>query len=77
MVQESVAHCWEIGLCTATGLGIEDFKASNGQMDCFKQLRSLYTTVSGQCKIGGSSTMVKQREEQLLHIIKGNEAKNI
>jgi hypothetical protein len=61
-------------LHTATRLGIEDFKASNGRMDCFQQ--NVYTIISGECKREGDSTVVKQRE-QLLHIIKGNEAKNI
>jgi hypothetical protein len=61
-------------LHTATRLGIEDFKASNDRIDCFQQ--NLYTTVSGECKGEGCSIVVKQRE-QLFHIIKGNEAKNI
>jgi hypothetical protein len=44
----------EKALHTATWLGIDDFKASNGWIDGFKEQHSaVCKTVSGVCKSGG------------------------
>jgi hypothetical protein len=53
----------EKALHIATRLGIEDFKASNGWINGFKQRHSVvYKTVSGEFKSGG------MEKEQLLQI---------
>jgi hypothetical protein len=55
----------ERALLIATRLGIEDFKASNGWINCFKQRHSVvYKTVSGECKSVDSSTVDEWRKKQ-------------
>jgi hypothetical protein len=54
-------------------LGTEDFKASNGWTDGFKQRHG----VLGECKSVDSSTVGQWRKEKLLKIIEGYEPKNI
>jgi hypothetical protein len=62
----------ERALDTATRLGIEDFKASNGWINCFKQQHSVvYKTVSGECKSVDFSTVEEWGKEQLLKIFEG------
>jgi hypothetical protein len=68
----------EKALHIATRLGIEDFKASNGWIDDFKQRHSVvYKTVSGECKSVDSSTVEEWRKEQLLKISESYKPMNI
>jgi hypothetical protein len=68
----------EKALHIATRLGIEDFKACNGWINCFKQRHSVvYKTVLGECKNVDSSTVEEWRKEQLLRIFEGYKSKNI
>jgi hypothetical protein len=56
----------EKALYFATRLCIEDFKASNGWINSFKQQYSVvYKPVSGECKCVDSSTVEEWRKEQL------------
>jgi hypothetical protein len=59
----------EKALHIATRLGIEDFKASNGWINSFKQQHSvMYKTVSGEFKCV-DSTVEEWIKEQLIKII--------
>jgi hypothetical protein len=68
----------EKALHIATRLGIEDFTASTGWINGFKQRHNVvYKTVSGECKSVDSSAVEEWRKEQLLKIFEGYEPKNI
>jgi hypothetical protein len=71
LLREKVLHI-------ATRLGIEDFKASNGWINGFKQRHGVvYKTVSGECKNVDSSTVEEWRKEQLFKIFEGYKPTNI
>jgi hypothetical protein len=61
-----------------TRVGIEDFKASNGWIDNFKQQHSVvYKTVLRECRSVDFSTVGGWRKKYLLRITEGYEPKNI
>lgn len=68
----------EKSLHIATVLGIEDFKASNGWIDSFKQQRGVvYKPVPGECKDVDFWSAEEWQKVQLLKINEGYEPKDI